>query len=71
MIIEQAISETRVRHYSDAHLRIRQVETGIIYDDAVDNVPCPYTYVETDEPIPPVELDAQAALDAIFGGGGA
>ena len=69
MIIEEHLSETRVRHYSDQHLRIRQVETGIVYDDAVDAVPCRYTYVETDEPIPPVELDAQAALDAIFGGG--
>ena len=70
MIIEQTISETRVRHYSDEHRRIRQVETGIVYDDAVDNVPCQYTYEETDEPIPPRELDAQEALDTIFGGGG-
>ena len=69
MIIKETISETRVRHYSDQHLRIRQVETGLIYDDAVDNVPCRYTYEETDEEIPEQPLDAQAALDAIFGGG--
>ena len=69
MIIEEILSETRVRHYSDEHRRIRQVETGIVYDDAVDNVPCQYTYAETDEEIPEQPLDAQAALDAIFGGG--
>jgi hypothetical protein len=31
---------------------IRQVETGIVYYDAVDVLPCKYTYEETDEPIP-------------------
>ena len=41
----------RIHHWSDADLKIRQIETGIIYEDAVDNVPCRYTYEETDEPI--------------------
>lgn len=40
-----------VRHYSDQNLRIRQIETGLLYDEAVDVVPCRYTYEETDEPI--------------------
>lgn len=31
--------------------KIRQVETGIIYDEAVDLMPCRYTYEPTDEPI--------------------
>lgn len=54
MIIEELVDEgTRVRHYSDENLRIRQIETGIVYDDAVDVIPCRYTYEETDEPIPP------------------
>ena len=26
----------RIHHWSDAGLKIRQVETGIVYDDAVD-----------------------------------
>jgi len=30
---------------------IRQIETGIVYQDAVDKMPCKYTYEETDEPI--------------------
>ena len=41
----------RIHQWSDADLKIRQIETGILYDDAVDNVPCRYTYEETDEPI--------------------
>ena len=32
-------------------MKLLQVETGFIYNDAVDIVPCPYTYEETDEPI--------------------
>lgn len=48
----------RVHHWSDAGMRIRQVETGIVYDDAVDVMPCRYTYEETDEPIEEAEPDA-------------
>lgn len=50
MIVTEMIDD-RIRHYSDLNMKIRQVETGIIYEDAVDIVPCPYTYDETDEPI--------------------
>lgn len=55
MIIEEFIDD-RVRHYSDEGFKIRQVETGIIYEDAVDVLPCKYTYEETDEPIETEEL---------------
>lgn len=55
MIREEQISPKRVRHYSDANMMIRQIETGIIYQDAVDKIPCRYTYEETDEPIPEQE----------------
>lgn len=41
----------RIRHYSDLDLMIRQVETGAFYEDAVDSLPCKYTYEETDIPI--------------------
>ena len=41
----------RIRHYSDQNFKIRQIETNIIYDDAVDVLPCRYTYEETNEPI--------------------
>lgn len=39
------------RTYSDNNLRIRQVETGAIYDEAIDVEGAPYTYEETDEKI--------------------
>ena len=51
MVRYEMVSETLIRHYSDAGLRIEQVETGRVYDDAVDAIPCGYTYRETDEPI--------------------
>ena len=39
------------RTYSDKNYCIRQRETGIIYEDAVDVEGAPYTYEETDEKI--------------------
>ena len=52
MIREELIENgERIHHWSDLNFKIRQIETGIIYDDAVDVLPCRYTYEETDEPI--------------------
>ena len=52
MILTQLLDEgTRIRHYSETGMCIKQVETGIIYDDAIDIVPCAYTYEETNIPI--------------------
>jgi hypothetical protein len=56
MIVTEMIDD-RIRHYSDRGMKIRQVETGKLYEDAVDIVPCPYTYVETDEPIDDVDAE--------------
>lgn len=51
MIIEEYLKEgTLVRHTSDAGVLIRQIETGAVYGEAVDVVPCRYTYEETDIP---------------------
>jgi hypothetical protein len=55
MIISEITEDGRIRHYSDLNYCIRQVETGIIYYDAVDVIPCKYTYEETDIPIEPLE----------------
>lgn len=49
MIIEENVSDTLVRHYSDQGFMIRQIETGIEYSEAVDVIPCTYTYEETDK----------------------
>lgn len=59
MIQTEQISPKRVRHYSDDNMMIRQIETGVIYQDAVDKIPCRYTYEETDEPIPDNDIFEQ------------
>ena len=40
-----------IRHYSDAGKYIWQVETGIEYAEAIDVMPCRYTYEETENGI--------------------
>jgi len=66
-MIRTETKEGLVRTYSDAGLRIRQNETGAVYDEAVDPVGSGRTYSETDEPIE----DAATAEDllAILTGG--
>jgi hypothetical protein len=39
------------RTYSDEQYTIRQIETGVIYDEAIDVEHAPYTYEETDEKV--------------------
>lgn len=51
MIVEERPDAETVYHYSDAGKKIIQVETGIIYDEAYDIYPCPYTYIESEEDI--------------------
>ena len=68
MIVEEMVGN-RIRHYSDRNMKIRQIETNVVYDDAVDIVPCPYTYEETDEPIDSEmeEISDHEALNIILG----
>ena len=40
-----------IKHCSDAAMYIRQKETGILYEEAIDVIPCQYTYEETNEHI--------------------
>ena len=68
MVQSEQVSEMCVRHYSDAGWMLRQVETGNLYPDAVDVIPCAYTYEETDEPVPDEDLDDSEALNIITGG---
>lgn len=37
--------------YSDENFRIKQIETGNIYDEAIDVENANYTYIETEEKI--------------------
>lgn len=62
MIVADQINERLIKHYSDAGLYILQNETGIEYSEAVDVIPCRYTYTETNKAIEKEE-------NYIFGGG--
>ena len=42
---------TLIRHYSDKEVKLLQVETGLEYDEAIDIIPCKYTYIESNIPI--------------------
>lgn len=44
------------RNYSDEKFKIKQDQTGAIYDEAIDVEDAPYTYTETDEKI---EIDEE------------
>ena len=48
--IEYLNEGTLIKHYSDAGMMLLQNETGLMYSDPVDLVPCRYTYTETDIP---------------------
>ena len=56
------------RRYSDRGVKIRQVETDTLWNDAINVPPCPYTYEETDIPCDPEELTAEEALEILLGG---
>lgn len=64
-MIQTETIDGRIRHFSDNGKRIRQVETSIVYDDALDVIPCPYTYEETDEDIPTDDLSAEDMLNQL------
>lgn len=66
MVVKEVLNDSLVKHYSDSGMKLLQVETGIMYDEAIDIVPCKYTYEETDTPIEQDELaDAIHALNIL------
>lgn len=58
---------TAERRYSDLGVKLRQVETDTLWNDAVNAVPCRFTYEETDVPCDPVKPTAEELLDIIVG----
>lgn len=74
MIITETLTRddgaTLLRRYSDAGYMIRQNETGALYSEAVDVENAPYTYTETDQPVPDDEISAEEALSILMGGDG-
>lgn len=64
MIIEKLVEvngRTLISHESDCGKMIRQVETGIEYSSAVDELPCKYTYEEGFYEITEAEYQAKMA----------
>ncbi len=49
------------RTYSDQGMMIRQIETDALYSEAIDIENAPYTYEETDTPIPKEELSKEVS----------
>ena len=47
MIKTEILENNLIRHYSDENFKIKQIETNRIYDEAIDVMPCRYTYEET------------------------
>ena len=65
-MIRTKMREDRVYTYSDAGMKILQVETGIVYEDALDVPESGYTYTETDIAIEDEITDSEA-LSIIMG----
>ena len=63
MVIEEQLNENLVRHYSDEGLYILQVETGVEYCEAVDAIPCRYSYVETEKKIDKIGMGYPEGYD--------
>lgn len=71
MIVTETITigERQFQRTASDTYKIRQIETGNIYEDAMDVMPCAYTYEETDIPLGDGgELTAEEALEIILGG---
>lgn len=69
IVVESVDSGLKERRYSDEGNFIRQVETGVLYEDAVDVAPSRFTYEETTTPIHvPILEEKAAAYDILVGG---
>lgn len=50
-----------IKHWTDdpEHKTLLQVETGAMYDEAIDLYPCAFTYEEIDKPEPEEETEQE------------
>lgn len=49
MILTEYLNDgTLIKHYSDKGVMLLQNETGLLYADPIDLVPCRYTYTESE-----------------------
>lgn len=66
MIVTEMIDD-RIHTYSDSGMMIRQDQTGVLYEDAIDVTYTGYTYTETDTPIESPEITDTEALNILLG----
>ena len=59
IIVELSDDGARERRYSDKNVYLLQVETGILYEEAVDVIHCRYTYEESDVPIGSIQYGSK------------
>ena len=64
-VIQETLENGLIKHYSDEDKKLIQIETGVIYDTAVDVAPCKYTYEEADESIDDEEATETDYLQAL------
>ena len=67
MIIQEQISDTMVRTYSDKGVMIHGGYPEADYSEAVDPISAGRTYTETDIPIPSEEITDTQALNILLG----
>ena len=67
MIIQEQISETLIRTYSDQHVMIHGGYPEGDYEEAIDPISTGRTYTETDIPIPSPEITDSQALNILLG----
>lgn len=66
-ILTEMMDVDCIRHYSDRGVKLRQIETGLIFPDAVDSYPCAFTYEETDEPWEDEQIEDGEAFNILMG----
>lgn len=66
MIVIESLG-TAERRYSDLGVKLKQLETDTLWNDAINAIPCRFTYTETDIPCDPVESSAEELLNIIVG----
>ena len=67
MIIVEKLGAVE-RRYSDQNVKLCQIETERLWNDAIDKTPCQFTYEETNIPIDEDELEAEELLQILMGG---
>lgn len=67
MILTELVPTNCIRHYSDQGIKIRQIETDTLWDDAIDILPCAFTYEETDIPVELPEPTLEELFEIIIG----